>query len=45
MVEHNVCSNQLDALSGCFGARGDENTFRYGQEFPGYWGYVTGTLG
>ena len=29
LVEDNVCSNQFDAKSGCYGARGDDNTIRY----------------
>jgi len=28
IVEHNTCRNQLDTDSGCFGSRGDGNTFR-----------------
>ncbi|CAM9780013.1 unnamed protein product, partial [Laminaria digitata] len=30
VIENNVCSNQRDVNSGCFGSRGDSNTFRYG---------------
>ena len=29
IIQHNVCSNQDDSESGCFGSRGDGNTFRY----------------
>ncbi|CAN0370532.1 unnamed protein product [Pylaiella littoralis] len=29
IIEDNVCSNQLDANSGCYDSRGDGNTFRY----------------
>ena len=28
-IEHNVCSNQDDSESGCYGSRGDANTIRY----------------
>ncbi|CAN0542635.1 unnamed protein product [Ectocarpus sp. 12 AP-2014] len=28
VVENNICSDQLDAESGCYDSRGDGNTFR-----------------
>lgn len=31
LVEHNVCEHQLDPNSGCFGARGSGNTFRWNE--------------
>lgn len=31
LVEHNVCEQQKDANSGCFGARGSDNTFRWNE--------------
>lgn len=29
LVENNVCEQQMDKNSGCFGSRGNDNTFRY----------------
>ena len=29
VIEYNVCSDQNDSESGCFGSRGDANTIRY----------------
>ncbi len=31
LVEHNVCEQQFDANSGCFGSRGSDNTFRWNE--------------
>ncbi|CAN0203846.1 unnamed protein product, partial [Hapterophycus canaliculatus] len=31
LIEHNVCEQQMDANSGCFGSRGDDNTFRWNE--------------
>lgn len=31
LVEHNVCEQQFDANSGCFGSRGSENTIRWNE--------------
>ena len=28
VIEYNVCSDQLDSVSGCYQCRGDGNTFR-----------------
>lgn len=31
LIEHNVCEQQQDANSGCFGLRGSENTVRWNE--------------
>lgn len=31
LIEHNVCEQQRDANSGCFGSRGSGNTFRWNE--------------
>ena len=31
LIEHNVCEQQKDANSGCFGSRGSDNTFRWNE--------------
>ena len=31
LVEHNVCEQQFDPNSGCFGSRGSDNTFRWNE--------------
>lgn len=31
LVEHNVCEQQKDKNSGCFGSRGSDNTFRWNE--------------
>ena len=31
LVEHNVCEQQFDKNSGCFGSRGSDNTFRWNE--------------
>lgn len=31
LIEYNVCEQQKDANSGCFGARGSDNTFRWNE--------------
>ncbi|CAB1113419.1 unnamed protein product [Ectocarpus sp. CCAP 1310/34] len=31
LVEHNVCEQQVDPNSGCFGSRGSDNTFRWNE--------------
>lgn len=31
LIEHNVCEQQMDANSGCFGLRGSDNTVRWNE--------------
>lgn len=31
LIEHNVCEQQFDKNSGCFGSRGSDNTFRWNE--------------